>query len=214
MTTAEFNEQLQILKQGKESPQLLTLLRKMVCGFLRKVSYLDDAVIDDLLGAIVVRLLRLQAIPEGYTWNTWFWYAMRSTWAERCAQDNRPEVTLVAEAFEKSSNTLPVAVEVNARLVGEEVPVIVKKKSMRQAPQAVAVRQVWECAVNLLINYGAIQNDRLAALRFKVSQETARRVIVEAVLSVRSAFEALYRSGEFETIEACAAARRFAERIL
>jgi hypothetical protein len=223
MTTDEFNNLLRVTRNGGraviggDASRLQDLLRKMVAGFLRKKCHrAEPSQVDDLVAMLFVRLLKMKTIPEGYTWNSWFWYSMKSTWADYCRQQYACEQPLDDEALavlERKNYALPIPVEVNARLLENNLADFLRTKVMQEAPPAGAPRSVWTWAVTLLITHGMIQNEKNAAIRSGLSEEVCRKLILQAVVKTRLVFEGLYGRGDRYAVQECAEANSLAEKV-
>ena len=223
MDTAKFNQMLRSARNGGRTviggaaSELQALFRKMTVGFLRKKGVRFEAtLVDDLVSALFIRLLGHKTIPKGYTWNSWFYYAIKSVWSEYCRDilclperslDSDPEVS------RHSAHGLPIPIEANARLLEGNLVEHLRSKALKAGPVVTPDQEVWRWAVNMLLDYGTIQNEKNAAVRSGLSVDACRLIIFRAILKARLLFEDLYGRQEQYTLEECAEARDLAGRI-
>lgn len=222
MDTKKFNKLLRTSRNGGRyaiggaASELHALFRKMVVGFLRKKPVLiTPAMIDDLVGSLFIRLLEIKKIPEGRTWNTWFWYTMKSVWVQYCKDYLSEEVSLDSPEAQKSrTRSLPVPIEANARLNQKAGKEFLKKKVLALTERFPEEEKlVWKRTVNKLLNYGTIQSEKNASVWSGLSREECRQIIVRAVVRTRIIFEELFGGPDAHTIEECETGRELAERI-
>lgn len=222
MNTAEFNRLLRIARNGgrevigEEASKLNDLLRRMVGGFLRRKQHrADSATMDDLVSALFVKLLQIKRIPKGYTWNSWFWFAIKNVWMRHCDMMKGPEhVSIDASPNDMwRAGNLPVPVQANARMLEDGLVDLLRRRAAKHAPRVDAERDVWNWAVDMLLTHGVIQNARNAAVRSGLDEEICRQIVLRAVVLIRLAFEDLYGRSEYYTVEECDEARSLAARI-
>jgi hypothetical protein len=224
MTTEEFNRLLRASRNGGgnapdgEAAKLQELFRKMVTGFLRKKALRPDPhLIDDLVGAVFVKLYSLKRLPKGYAWNSWFWFTMKSVWSEYCKDNVYQREILLDErspaALDWKVSSVPVPVQANAVMLEQNLVEHLRAKAKEAGPLVAPDKDVWGWAVNMLLDYGTIQNEKNAAQRSGLHEDDCRGIIVRAVVRTRMLFEDLYGREEQYTIEECEVARELAERI-
>ena len=224
MNTKEFNRLLRVSRNGGrsvidgEAAELQTLLRRMVIGALRRTGApVSSDLVDDLTQSLYVRLLELKRVPKKYTWRSWFYYAFRTVWGAYCkAHLFNNEVTLASvglDALDWRAKGHTVPVQANARMLEGDLVEVIRKKATGLGPRVSPDRDVWSWAVNMLVDYGQIQNEKNASVRSGLSTEDCRQIVLRAVVRTRLLFEDLYGRQEPYTIEECAEARALADRI-
>lgn len=224
MNTIEFNVLLHESRNGgnktigASATRLQELLSKMTVGFLKRKNIVPNSgLVDDLVGALFVLLLKHSEIPKGYTWNSWFWYAIKTAWAEYCANTfSRGDITLSKKdiaAIDWMAPIAPIPVIVNARMMNGKISEHLQNQAVRAGPRVAPDKDVWLWAAVMLIKYGKIQNAKNASVRSGLSESDCRLIIMRAAVKVRMLFEALYGQYEQHTIEECAEARELANKL-
>lgn len=219
MDTKEFNRLLRVSRNGgrrvigAEASELHGLVRRMVVGFFRqrRIPHDPDR-IDDVVSRLYVHLLRIKQIPERYSWNSWFWFAVKGAWAAHCKDTLDPVQEDEAPVEDRRAEGLPVPVLANAKMLEEALPDLLRRRARAVAPVG-AAGDVWGWAVDMLVDHGAILNARHASVRSGLDEETCRQTVVQAVIRVREEFEGLYGHAELYSVEECASAREVAGRI-
>ena len=224
MTTQEFNRLLCESRNGGRhviggsASTLHKLLSKMTVGFLRRKDVAADSwLVDDLVNSLFVLLLKHAVIPDGYTWNSWYWYAIKTVWSAYC-QDHfgRNEIVLDTTntfAFDVAAPAVSVPVAANARMMNGGLVDYLQDKVLKAGPRVSPDKDVWAWAAKMLIHHGTIQDEKYAGVRSGLTEQDCRQIIIRAVLKVRLLFEDIYGQQETVTSEECAEARELAARI-
>lgn len=221
MNTAEFNKILRVAVRDKDADAAATLLgairRKVTFYIISRGQRLNVDVIDDVTNAVVLKVLERKKVPDKYHWKMWVHFLTKTAWSEYCRTNfsERP-VSLdqsTVEMHNLRESGLPVPMAANARMMEEDGIAILRKRTGRFAPQEETVRELWEWAVNMLIDNGKILTIRMGQLRTGLSEAQTRQTILHAVLSVRHIYEEMFGGEEIHAVEECSAARELAEKI-
>lgn len=223
MDNAEFNRLLLISKNGGrqiiggEASTLLELLRRKATAFLVKKGQLEHmTAVDDLADAVFVDLLQSDGVPEKYSWRLWILFRLKAAWGIYCRENLSDAVSMErhpAEVFELREKTLPVPVKANAQMMVNEGQRILYERVMEYAPKVEPDYEVWKWTVDMLINAGAVLDEKQVVCKAKMSLDEARQTVLRVVLRTRKVYEEMFGGEGLHDGGECRAAHGLAQKI-